>query len=202
MVQKILKRVLGGLLLIIALGLFLYPSLREIRTSSEVTEIADELPDTPPVQAEPEPEPTEPEEPEEPAEPETPAEAPQVQAIPMPELYRSFTEYNRSLITDGQEITDAWEGSPEAPNISALDDGLLGYIEVPDMGIELPLYVGASYRHLSDGAAIQWGTSMPIGGVTGLVRQPVLRLHQPDDGREPGLPAHALGDPDLRGSRP
>lgn len=166
MVQKILKRVLSGLLLIIALGLFLYPNLREIRTSSEVTEIADELPDTPPVPAKPEPEPTEPTEPEEPEEPETPAGAPQVQAIPLPELYKSFTEYNRSLITDGQEITDAWEGSPEAPNISALDDGLLGYIEVPDMGIELPLYVGASYSHLSDGAAIQWGTSMPIGGVS------------------------------------
>lgn len=166
MIQTIFKRILGVLLLVLALGLILYPAMREIRTSSQVASISEELDHTIPE-----------EDPEESLEPETPEplpevsdpeepETPQVEAIPLPELYQAFTAYNRSLVTDGQVITDAWEGSPEAPDIAALKDGVLGYVEIPDMGTTLPLYVGASYNHLAKGAAIQWGTSMPIGGLS------------------------------------
>lgn len=159
----IFKRTLGALLLILALGLFLWPFIREVRTSSQVSSIAEELiegqenlPEADPgTETDPGTEPS-----------------PEIQlpsqetgsSLPLLDLYGEFWAYNRSLVSDGQVITDAWAGSPEAPDISGLDDGLLGYIEIPDMGVSLPLYVGASYDHLSKGAAIQWGTSMPIGG--------------------------------------
>ena len=152
--MTILKRTLGALLLILALGLFLWPFIREIRTQSQVTSIEEDLEGQQGTL------------PDRPSEPSVEWSPPQLSdpSLPLLDLYGEFWAYNRSLVTDGQEITDAWEGSPEAPDISGLTDGLLGTIEIPDMGVSLPLYVGASSDHLSKGAAIQWGTSMPIGG--------------------------------------
>lgn len=155
--MTILKRILGCLLLLAALGLFLWPACREIKTWSQVREIKEELEEDQASLPETLPEPSED------GTITLPDHDPEV-TLPLLDLYGEFWAYNRSLVTDGQEITDAWAGSPEAPDISGLTDGQLGYIEIPDMGVTLPLYVGASRDHLSKGAAIQWGTSMPIGG--------------------------------------
>lgn len=155
--MTILKRILGCLLLLAALGLFLWPASREIKTWSQVREIKEELEEDQASLPETLPEPSED------GTITLPDHDPEV-TLPLLDLYGEFWAYNRSLVTDGQKITDAWAGSPEAPDISGLTDGQLGFIEIPDMGVTLPLYVGASRDHLSKGAAIQWGTSMPIGG--------------------------------------
>ena len=45
-----------------------------------------------------------------------------------------------------------------------LADEVFGVISIPSLELELPLYLGASKEHLSDGAAVLSQTSIPIGG--------------------------------------
>lgn len=82
------------------------------------------------------------------------------------ELHKEMEEYNQHLITEGQHIEDAW--SYEQPPLTLKNmpgkDYTIGYIEIPDMKVKLPLLLGASMDNLSKGAAVLSETSMPIGG--------------------------------------
>lgn len=82
------------------------------------------------------------------------------------ELHKEMEEYNQRLITEGQHIEDAW--SYEQPPLTLKNmpgkDYTIGYIEIPDMKVKLPLLLGASMDNLSKGAAVLSETSMPIGG--------------------------------------
>lgn len=78
--------------------------------------------------------------------------------IPYPEFYEELQTYNRSL-TCGQESRDVPEIS-----LPDMERDVIGYIDIPDMKVRLPLYVGASQEHLARGAAVMAGTSMPLGG--------------------------------------
>ncbi|MCI6609421.1 MAG: class C sortase [Ezakiella sp.] len=49
-------------------------------------------------------------------------------------------------------------------NIKGEDDEAFSYIRIPKIDVTLPVYLGASYRHLSMGAAHVDGTSLPVGG--------------------------------------
>lgn len=79
-------------------------------------------------------------------------------------LYREMQEYNAGLVKNGQEIRDAWTYEQTPVNLDALSDGAVGYIDIPDMEVKLPLYIGASEENMALGAAVMAGTSMPIGG--------------------------------------
>lgn len=82
-------------------------------------------------------------------------------------LLEQLQDYNQMLCEDGQDkISDAWAVSQAPSDIDCLADGVFGYITIPAMSVELPLYVGASARNLSRGAAILGTTSFPIGGVS------------------------------------
>ncbi len=85
-----------------------------------------------------------------------------------PELYEAIREYNLELFETGQtDLKDAW--SYEQPPLDleefSLKEGVIGYIEIPKMKVELPLYLGASSENMSKGAAVLGETSIPIGGV-------------------------------------
>ena len=45
-----------------------------------------------------------------------------------------------------------------------LDDEIFGVISIPALELEMPLYLGATYQHMADGAAHLSQTSIPIGG--------------------------------------
>ena len=76
------------------------------------------------------------------------------------DLYTQMETYNRNLYKSGQEFT-----GPETYEQNPLGvDGAIGSVRIPDMDVELPLYIGATYEHLDQGAAVLGGTSMPIGG--------------------------------------
>ncbi len=47
-----------------------------------------------------------------------------------------------------------------------LDDGLIGYIEIPAMNCSLPLYLGSSEEHMAKGATVVSGSSAPLGEVS------------------------------------
>lgn len=81
-------------------------------------------------------------------------------------LYKEMKEYNDNLIKDGQKLVDAWSYSQTPVNLDELKskDGAIGYIDIPDMDVKLPLYIGASEKNMALGAAILSETSMPIGG--------------------------------------
>lgn len=81
-------------------------------------------------------------------------------------LYEEMQFYNQKLMTSGQQLTDVWsyEEIPNEINNLLDESKAVGYIEIPDMQVQLPLFVGASKDHLSKGAGILSQTSMPIGG--------------------------------------
>ncbi len=47
-----------------------------------------------------------------------------------------------------------------------LDDGLIGYIEIPTMDCSMPLYLGSTKEHMAKGATVVSGSSAPIGGLS------------------------------------
>lgn len=44
-------------------------------------------------------------------------------------------------------------------------DGIMGYIQIPKIGVELPIYHGATEETLDKGVGHLLGTSLPIGGI-------------------------------------
>lgn len=87
---------------------------------------------------------------------------------PYQNLYDEMVKYNQNLANNGQNIVDAWSYEQQPFDLSQMDidedDPVIGYIEIPDMKIRLPLMLGASKKNLERGAAVLSETSMPIGG--------------------------------------
>lgn len=81
-------------------------------------------------------------------------------------LYKEMKDYNDNLIKNCQKLVDAWSYSQTPVNLDELKskDGAIGYIDIPDMDVKLPLYIGASEKNMALGAAVLSETSMPIGG--------------------------------------
>ena len=57
-------------------------------------------------------------------------------------------DYNDNLIKNGQKLVDAWSYSQTPVNIEELKskDGAIGYIDIPDMDVKLPLYYTSAHR--------------------------------------------------------
>ena len=87
--------------------------------------------------------------------------------ITYPELRQAMEDYNRSIWEEKQTgLCDPW--SYEQPSFTlgdyGLEDEVFGVISIPKLDLELPLYLGATYQHMADGAAHLSQTSLPIGG--------------------------------------
>lgn len=83
------------------------------------------------------------------------------------QLKESMEAYNRRIFEQGQNgLSDAWSYADGTFDFAGtgLDDGMIGYISIPAMGVKLPLYIGASEENLMKGAAVLAQTSMPLGG--------------------------------------
>lgn len=83
-------------------------------------------------------------------------------------LYQLIVAYNRSLFEGGQAgLTDVF--SYQQVDFSLIefgfDEEMIGYLSIPKMEIELPIYLGASKENLKKGAAHLTQTSIPVGGV-------------------------------------
>lgn len=82
-------------------------------------------------------------------------------------LYEDMKKYNETLIENRQEnLADPYAYEDPAIRLEeyGIEDGIAGYVKIPAMGIELPLYLGANEENMSKGAAQLTETSMPIGG--------------------------------------
>lgn len=155
-IWKALRIVVGVLLVIAGIGCFLYPNIRDRRTQGEVDKIVktfDTLKHTESVAGEDKSETSD-------------IEKTDSVTKVFPELYAKLQDYNTHLTTSEQAIEDAWDGANGdfSIDISEIGSDSIGYIEIPDMKVRLPLYLGTTDDHLAKGAAVVSGTSMPIGG--------------------------------------
>lgn len=87
---------------------------------------------------------------------------------PYASLREAMEVYNRTIWEEKQEgLCDPW--SYQQPSFVleeyGLADEVFGVISIPKLDLELPLFLGASEEHLSDGAAVLSQTSIPIGGI-------------------------------------
>lgn len=81
------------------------------------------------------------------------------------ELFSACEAYNRILAGEGQQPNDpfAYSGAGETFSNLGAPDGLVGYLSVPSICCDLPLYFGSTYEHMAQGATIVAGTSVPLG---------------------------------------
>lgn len=82
-------------------------------------------------------------------------------------LYEKIRQYNQTLFEESQAgLTDPF--SYEQVDFSLMEYGfeeeIIGYLSIPQMQVELPVYLGASLENLNRGAAHLSQTSIPIGG--------------------------------------
>lgn len=88
--------------------------------------------------------------------------------MPRAELYAAMQAYNERIYAEGQSgLCDPWSYTVPALDFSAYrleKDEAIGVIQIPSIGVSLPIYSGASSAHLNKGAALLSQTSFPIGG--------------------------------------
>lgn len=89
------------------------------------------------------------------------------QERPYNALYEAMAEHNELLHLNRQSELKSLEACEEEIfDLSGygLDSKTFGVIEIPKMGVEMPLYLGASEENMAAGAAVLSYTSIPIGG--------------------------------------
>ena len=83
------------------------------------------------------------------------------------ELRLKMKAYNRHLFQEGQcGLKDAWSYEQNKWDLEkyGLKRDLIGYIEIPEIKVKLPVYLGANKENMKKGAAHLSQTSLPIGG--------------------------------------
>ena len=155
-VGKMILIVLMVLLFLIGLAIFLYPYINKAVVDVALRKDAQEFIDKVTVELwEEEQLPEEQETVQEPTEP------------PHKDLLEEMKAYNERIFLEEQEgLCDPW--SYQQPSFTlgdyGLEDEVFGVISIPKLDLEMPLYLGATYQHLADGAAHLSQTSLPIGG--------------------------------------
>lgn len=149
MVGKRVKRKIGYLLLIAGVTVFFYPYVRTFFYQRQVQRLKEEFDQTK----------DEPSAPEEPGSPEA--------GIDYTALYEFMKAENLRLFQEGQgSLSGALSYEQPQADISryGLKENRIGFISLPRIEVELPLYLGASERQMNQGAVHLTGTSYPIGG--------------------------------------
>ena len=90
-----------------------------------------------------------------------------VDSISRAEINQYFSlaeKYNTALATDVSDGSHDVSVLSQYESILDLDDGVMGYVEIPSISVRLPVYHGESEDVLTKGAAHLEHTSFPIGG--------------------------------------
>lgn len=78
-------------------------------------------------------------------------------------------QYNRKVASGEVSISAdpfSFEEALGSFGSQGLDDGLVGYLEIPKMDCSLPLYLGSTTEHMAKGATVVSGSSAPLGGAS------------------------------------
>ena len=85
-----------------------------------------------------------------------------------PLLWADMVAYNEQIFINGQEGLSC-EYAYEKPSFDlteyGLPDEIFGVIRIPELSLEMPVYLGATNTHMAAGAAHLSQTSLPIGGM-------------------------------------
>ena len=77
-------------------------------------------------------------------------------------------EYNKTLVTipDKPFTKDALIKAAESYDslLTVREDGIMGYVEIPAIGVDLPIYHGTEESTLDRGVGHLLGSSLPVGG--------------------------------------
>ncbi len=85
------------------------------------------------------------------------------------ELRSWLQNYNQQVVAGSLGISSdpfLFENAIDEFGSQGLEDGLIGYIQIPAMDTSLPLYLGSTKEHLRQGATIVEGSSAPLGEAT------------------------------------
>ena len=95
------------------------------------------------------------------------------------EVQRTDPEANREMLDAARayneslreiEIRDAFDAAAQEPSqeyralLNPAGDGIMGIIEIPRIGVRLPIYHGTEDEGLTRGTGHMEGTSLPVGG--------------------------------------
>ena len=86
---------------------------------------------------------------------------------PYEELYQYLKAENENLYKTGQSgLVDAFSYERAGIDLSnyGIEDGIIGFVEIPSLKVELPIYLGANTENMRKGAVHLTQTSYPIGG--------------------------------------
>ena len=138
------KIVFVALMFILGLVLFLYPLVNEYENKVEIEETKKNFEKTvEKLHEEPEEE------------------------NPLNTLYSDMKAYNEKIYRDKQsDLKDPLSYQQSSFDLTkyGVEDNIIGYITVPHMEIELPIYLGANTDNMAKGAVHMSQTSLPIGG--------------------------------------
>lgn len=83
------------------------------------------------------------------------------------DLWADMTAYNEMIFAQGQSGLSC-KLDYQQPSFRLADYGLkeevFGFLTIPAIELEMPIYLGATEQHMADGAAHLSQTSLPIGG--------------------------------------
>ena len=86
---------------------------------------------------------------------------------PYPELLELLEAYNRELYESDQVALNSLAATEQPGvlfSVSSQSGDVFGVLSIPKLELEMPLYLGATDKHMADGAAQLGQTSIPIGG--------------------------------------
>lgn len=79
-------------------------------------------------------------------------------------LLEQAQQYNQKLLSDNDPIKNHADDY-EYDNLLSVDEsGIMGYISIPQIDVELPIYHGTGDEAISQGVGHLQGSSLPIGG--------------------------------------
>lgn len=82
------------------------------------------------------------------------------------EYIKEAQDYNNNLATQADSLTfENMQGTDEYNRILSFDDSIIGYIEIPAIDVNLPIYHGTKEGALEKGAIHVPNSAFPIGGV-------------------------------------
>ena len=87
------------------------------------------------------------------------------------EMLQKAAAYNQKLAESSMAIADPFSGTEDLSEeyrtlLNVEDNGMMGYIRIPKIDVELPIYHGTSEPVLQVGAGHISTTSLPVGGVS------------------------------------
>lgn len=84
-----------------------------------------------------------------------------------PDLWADMIAYNETIYAEGQSgLSCAYDYQKPSFILAdyGLEDEVFGVISIPAMDLNMPIFLGATEKHMADGAAHMSQTSLPIGG--------------------------------------